>query len=107
MKALILILLTCPWLCVLGSAPDPDLTKEFWNSPQFIQSFMASYGFRSEIEPKISKSEQSLLKEVIAKAENQLEDAIALLEKNPSWASMLVNPRAAKPPPRSRRNSLL
>ncbi|MAS79613.1 MAG: hypothetical protein CMI25_04305 [Opitutae bacterium] len=81
MKALILILLTCPWLCVLGSAPDPDLTKEFWNSPQFIQSFMGSYGFRSEIEPRISKSEQSLLKEVIAKAENQLEDAIALLEK--------------------------
>ena len=32
--------------------------------------------------------------------------AIALLEKNPSWASIPVNPRAAKPPPRSRRNSL-
>ena len=41
---------------------------------------MGSYGFRSEIEPTISKAEQYLLREVIAKAEGQLEEAIAYLE---------------------------
>ena len=41
---------------------------------------MGSYGFRSEIEPKISKTEQYLLREVIAKAEAQMEEAIAFLE---------------------------
>ena len=41
---------------------------------------MGSYGFRSEIEPKISKAEQYLLREVIAKAEAQMEEAIAFLE---------------------------
>ena len=38
---------------------------------------MGSYGFCSEIEPKISKAEQYLLREVIAKAEVQMEEAIA------------------------------
>jgi len=82
MKILIpLLLLTCPLLIARGFAPEPTLTKDFWNSPQFVQGFMGSYGFRSEIEPRISKSEQYLLREVVAKAENQLEEAIALLEK--------------------------
>jgi tetratricopeptide (TPR) repeat protein len=81
MKILISIFLTCPLLCVWGFAPNPSLTKDFWNSPQFVQSFMGSYGFRSEIEPRISKAEQYLLREVVAKAENQLEEAIQFLEK--------------------------
>jgi tetratricopeptide (TPR) repeat protein len=41
---------------------------------------MGDYGFRSEIEPRINKSEQFILKEVIAKAENQLDEAIEYLE---------------------------
>ena len=81
MKILISIFLTCPVLCVLSFAPNPSLTKDFWNSPQFVQSFMGSYGFRSEIEPRISKAEQYLLREVVAKTENQLEEAIEFLEK--------------------------
>ena len=80
MKILIPILLTCPLLSVWGFAPDPTLTKDFWNSPQFVQGFMGSYGFRSEIEPRISKAEQYLLREVVAKTENQLEEAIEALQ---------------------------
>ena len=70
------ILLSPAW----SNAPDPALTKDFWNHPQFVESFMGNYGFRSEIEPRITKSEQFLLKEVVAKRENQLEEAIVYLE---------------------------
>ena len=61
-------------------APQPELTKEFWNNESFIRSFIGDYGFRSEIEPKVSKSEQFTLREVVAKAENKMEDAISHLE---------------------------
>lgn len=81
MKALLIILTCLPFVPIHGFAPDPALTKDFWNHPQFVESFMGNYGFRSEIEPRISKSEQYLLREVIAKRENQLEDAITYLEK--------------------------
>lgn len=64
-----------------GQAPKPELTQDFWNNPSFVRSFMGDYGFRSDIEPKVSKSEQNVLGEVIAKAENQLEEAITYLEK--------------------------
>ena len=80
MKASYYLVLVFPCLCALGFAPDPSLTKDFWNSPQFVSSFMGSYGFRSEIEPRISKSEQFLLREVVAKSENQLKEAIVYLE---------------------------
>ena len=41
---------------------------------------MGDYGFRTEVEPRISKSEQLILREIIAKSENQLDDAILYLE---------------------------
>ena len=66
---------------LIAVPPTHELTADFWNSPSFVRSFMGDYGFRSEVEPKISKSEQSILQEVVAKAENQLEDAIIYLEK--------------------------
>jgi tetratricopeptide (TPR) repeat protein len=64
-----------------SKAPTHELTASFWNSPSFVRSFMGDYGFRSEIEPKISQNEKLIIQEVIAKAENQLEDAITYLEK--------------------------
>ena len=42
---------------------------------------MGDYGFRSEVEPRISKSESFILCEVIAKSENNLEEAIVYLEE--------------------------
>ncbi len=80
MKTLLLFLSVLPLVSIHGFAPDHELTKDFWNHPHFVESFMGSYGFRSEIEPTISKAEQYLLREVIAKAEGQLEEAIAYLE---------------------------
>lgn len=65
---------------VLALPPKPELTRDFWNNPSFVKSFMGDYGFRSEIEPRISKTEQSVLAEVVAKAENQLGEAIIYLE---------------------------
>ena len=67
-------------LVVMGKAPPPQLTQDFWNDPAFIKGFMGDYGFRSEVEPRIDKSEQFILREVVAKAENQLEEAIQYLE---------------------------
>lgn len=73
------LFLFLPSLCsALG--PQPELTKEFWNNPEFIKSFMGDYGFRTEIEPRVTKSEQNTLREVVAKAQNQIEEAIDFLE---------------------------
>ncbi len=65
---------------LMGKAPLPELTQDFWNDPAFVRGFMGDYGFRSEVEPRIDKSEQFILREVVAKAENQLEQAITYLE---------------------------
>ena len=64
-----------------GRAPAPALTQGFWNDPAFIRGFMGDYGFRSEVEPRIDKEEQFILREVIAKAENRMEEAIVYLEE--------------------------
>ena len=37
---------------------------------------------RSEIEPRLSKAESLIIREAIAKRENQLDEAIAYLEEN-------------------------
>ena len=60
----------------LGAAPEHSLTREFWNSPAFVRSFMGDYGFRADVEPKVSKTEQTLLREVSARAANELPAAI-------------------------------
>ncbi len=66
---------------LISRAPTPELTQSFWNDPAFVRAFMGDYGFRSEVEPRIDKAEQFILREVVAKAENQMEQAIAYLEK--------------------------
>ena len=68
-------------ISLFGEAPSFQLTSDFWNNPTFVQSFMGDYGFRSEVEPRISKSESFILREVIAKSENNLEEAIVYLEE--------------------------
>ena len=80
MKHIVIVSYLITSFIVFGNAPSYSLTREFWNNPTFVRSFMGDYGFRSEIEPKISKSEGFVLREVIAKSENQLEEAITFLE---------------------------
>ena len=70
-----------PLFSVWANSPSYELTQDFWNNPSFVRSFMGDYGFRSEVEPRYSKSEQFILREVVAKAENQLDDAILYLEE--------------------------
>ena len=61
------------------SAPDYRLTREFWHSPEFVRSFMGDYGFRTEIEPKVSRTEQQVLREASARAQNDLGEAVQYL----------------------------
>ena len=82
MKTVFLFLVIVPVFAVSANAPSFELTKDFWNNPAFVRSFMGDYGFRTEIEPRISKAESFIIREVIAKSENQLEEAIAYLEEN-------------------------
>lgn len=81
MKAIFLNLLLLSYTSLAGKVPSHELTKDFWNNPTFVRSFMGDYGFRSEIEPRISKSESFVLREVIAKSENQIEEAVIYLEE--------------------------
>ena len=81
MKTVFLFLVIVPVFAVSANAPSFELTKDFWNNPTFVRSFMGDYGFRTEIEPRISKAESFIIREVIAKSENQLEEAIAYLEE--------------------------
>lgn len=80
MKNIFFLFYLSPIISLLGKAPSFQLTSDFWNNPTFVQSFMGDYGFRSEIEPRISKSESFILREVIAKSENNLDEAILYLE---------------------------
>ncbi len=75
----------------LFAAPEHRLTREFWTSPEFVRSFMGDYGFRSEIEPKITRTEQRTIGEVVSKAQNDLQEAIAHLEDktNPESSAAL------------------
>jgi Flp pilus assembly protein TadD len=81
MKAIYLHLLLLLGTSLASKVPPFELTKDFWNNPTFVRSFMGDYGFRSEIEPKISKAESFILREVIAKSENQIEEAVSFLEE--------------------------
>ena len=66
---------------LFAKTPLPELTQDFWNDPAFVRGFMGDYGFRSEVEPRVDKAEQFILREVVAKAENQMEQAIVYLEE--------------------------
>ena len=81
MKNILFFFALISGITAFGEAPTFELTKDFWNNPTFVRSFMGDYGFRSEIEPRISKSESFILREVIAKSENNLDEAIRYLEE--------------------------
>ena len=76
-----LIFLLVTMQALFAKAPVPELTQDFWNDPAFVRGFMGDYGFRSEVEPRVDKAEQFILREVVAKAENQMEQAIVYLEE--------------------------
>ena len=63
----------------LFAAPEHRLTRDFWTSPEFVRSFMGDYGFRTEVEPKVTRTEQQMIGEVVAKAQKDLQEAITYL----------------------------
>ncbi len=55
-------------LCLTGAARaqiDRSTAAEFWKNPEFVKQFLGSYGFLTDVEPRISADEQKLFKELI------------------------------------------
>lgn len=67
-------------LPALGQAqPSFAKTLQFWNNKDFIDRFMATYGVKSEVEPKISADENDLFKELIPLIQSNPNQAIVKL----------------------------
>ena len=68
------------WLPALGQAqPSFAKTLQFWNTPEFINKFMATYGVKSEVEPKINADEKELFEKLIPEIQANPNQAIATL----------------------------
>ena len=66
----------------LGQAqPTFARTMQFWKDPEFINKFMASYGVKSEVEPRIDADEKELFDELIAQIQTDPNQAITMLIK--------------------------
>ncbi len=51
---------------VSGSAQlDQKTAAEFWKNPGFVDLFMGTYGFNTEVEPRITAQEQELFKNLV------------------------------------------
>ena len=67
-------------LPALGQAqPSFANTLRFWNNPEFVNKFMATYGVKSEVEPKITADEKELFDELIPQIQANPTQAIATL----------------------------
>ena len=76
------VLLFVIGLCIpsLGQAqPSFSKTQQFWSSDEFINKFMATYGVKSEVEPKINAEEKELFNELIPVIQQDPEKAISML----------------------------
>ena len=64
----------------LGQAqPTFAKTMQFWKDPEFINKFMASYGVKSEVEPKINADEKELFDELIPQIQADPTQAVVML----------------------------
>ena len=43
---------------LVRAQPSFARTLQFWNDPEFINKFMASYGVKTEVEPKLTAEEK-------------------------------------------------
>ncbi|MGJ3242805.1 MAG: tetratricopeptide repeat protein [Opitutales bacterium] len=62
-----------------GQGIDWQLTREYWNSQEFVDQFMGTYGVNSEIEPKINSEEAELFKQVVPLVKTNIDQAIQLM----------------------------
>ena len=64
---------------VLGRAqPTFARTLQFWKDPEFINKFMASYGVKSDVEPKITADEKELFDELIPQIQADPKQAVVM-----------------------------
>ena len=58
------------------------LEEKVWSNPEFVKSFMGSYGIMSEVEPKIGRKEQVLFEDIAEMIEDErIEDVINELKE--------------------------
>ncbi len=65
-----------------GAGLDEATRLEFWNNPEFVRSFMGSYGFNREIEPRFeTREEQMAFRELSDLMRDNPEEAKSRLAK--------------------------
>ena len=58
------------------------LEEKVWSNPEFVKSFMGSFGIMSEVEPKIGRKEQVLFEDIAEMIEDErIEDVINELKE--------------------------
>jgi len=63
--------------------PESQPLASFWNSPEFVKSFMGSYGFNSAIEPAFANTNETAFYRSLAEILGEKpEEAIAMLTTN-------------------------
>lgn len=58
------------------------LSENFWSNPEFKGRVMGSYGFHTELEPKLSEEEGSLFKELLVLLERDVEEGRQYLKRS-------------------------
>ena len=86
------ILITCATLAGHASAQGwIEQPASFWQDPAFQKSFMGSYGFRAEIEPRVTVLEKEVMDKVLKHlASDEEKKAVELLQKNIKPSSSAV-----------------
>jgi tetratricopeptide (TPR) repeat protein len=62
----------------LSAAPF-ELTRDFWRSQAFRDNFMGSYGFRTDVEPRITSEERDFFQELVPVIQENINRAIQSL----------------------------
>lgn len=52
-------------LALQAQTQSQPTISDYWNDPEFVKSFMGSYGFLPEIEPKINQDEVELFRDLL------------------------------------------
>lgn len=73
------ILLTLICSASALSAIPHELTRDFWRSQQFRDNFMGTYGFRTDVEPRITSEERDFFQELVPLIESNINRAIESL----------------------------
>ena len=65
MKKPSVLVFACLWATtILTGNPVAPLEEKVWSNPEFVKSFLGSFGVQSEVEPKIGRNEQVLFEDV-------------------------------------------